>query len=77
MLSFAVYSNGKPAEKVNLAKDQVMVSVAEEVNRGVQTALEEFKADADKNMQRLRLLSLASLVLSVLVLAGFVYFASQ
>jgi hypothetical protein len=64
-------------EKVNLAKDQVMVSFAEEVNRGVQTALEEFKADADKNMQRLRLLSLGSLVLSVLVLAGFVYFASQ
>jgi len=64
-------------EKVKLVKDQVMASVTEEVDRGVRSALLEFKAEADKNLQRLRLLSMGSMILSVLVLAGFLMFASQ
>jgi hypothetical protein len=64
-------------EKVKLVKDQVMASVTEEVNRGVRSALEEFRENSDKNMQRMRLLSLGSLILSVLVLVGFIMFASQ
>jgi hypothetical protein len=64
-------------EKVKQVKDQVMASVTEEVNRGVQSALQEFKEDADKNMQRMRLLSIGSLILSVLVLVGFLMFAIQ
>jgi hypothetical protein len=54
-----------------------MASVTEEVKRGVQAALEEFKEDSDKNMQRMRLLSIGSLILSVVVLVGFLMFASQ
>ncbi len=64
-------------EKVKLVKNQVMASVTEEVKRGVQAALEEFKEDSDTNMQRMRLLSIGSLILSVVVLVGFLMFASQ
>lgn len=64
-------------EKVKLVKDQVMGSVTEEVKRGIGSALEEFKADSDKNFQRMRMLSIGSLILSVLVLIGFILFASQ
>ena len=64
-------------EKVKLAKDQVMGSVAEEVGRGVKGAIEEFRKESEKNLQRQRLLSIASLLLSILVLVGFIFFASR
>lgn len=64
-------------EKVKLVKDQVMASVTEEVNSGVRSAIEEFKEESEKNLQRMRLLSIGSLLLSVLVLVGFLMFASQ
>lgn len=64
-------------DKVKRVKDQVMKAVAEEVNRGVGGAVEEFKKDSEKNFQRLRLLSIASLMLSLLILAGFIFFTSR
>lgn len=64
-------------DKVKLVKDQVMKAVAEEVNRGVGGAVEEFKKDSEKNFQRLRLLGIASLMLSLLILAGFIFFTSR
>lgn len=64
-------------EKVKLVKQQLMTSVTEEVNKGVRSAIEEFKEESEKNMQRMRLLSLGSLILSALVLVGFIMLASQ
>lgn len=64
-------------EKVKQVKGAIMESVTEEVSRQVGDALKEFKDESEKSFQRVKLLSIGFLVLSVLALGGLVLIASQ
>jgi exonuclease VII large subunit len=64
-------------EKVKMVKEAIMESIREEVGRQVGETLKEFKQESEKNSQRVKLLSIGFLVLSVLVIAGLVLMASQ
>jgi len=64
-------------DKVKQVKDAIMESVAKEAGRQVGEALKEFRKESKKNLQRVRLLCIGFLVLSVLTLGGLVFIATQ